>query len=227
MNSKILIIISLLVLFSLTINFVLAETANPTTITGIPTPKESPAESYTSEIYQQQKEIVSVLIPILIIISILIGIFSIIFMIRKSPKIPNLIIYGLMFLLSIVYFITVISKYFINVAKFGWIVELDFIGSALLAFLVIIFSGYLIYSLIKKENFAKRRKYALSLSSGGIISSLLVIFSLIVLSIIFPNVTGEGAIYLMLFTVVIGSVGSIILSIVGFFIDKSRRNSNK
>ena len=112
-----------MVLFSLMINLVSAEEI------GIPTPLEekTPQELEFQRDYQQQDQIVSVLLPISVVISVILGIFLMIFMIRNSPKFINLILYILIFLVSIVYFISIIFDYVFNVVKFGWIVEIDFI----------------------------------------------------------------------------------------------------
>ncbi|MBM3206784.1 MAG: hypothetical protein FJZ43_04145 [Candidatus Staskawiczbacteria bacterium] len=171
---------------------------------------------------QQQERISSVLLIISLIVSLIVGIVLMVFMIKNSPKIPNLIIHGLVFLGSVIWFISMIFGLLFQFVKYGSIPDPDIIEIGWPSILLLLFSGYLTFNLIKKQNFAEKMKYALSLSSGGIIASVLAILSVIAIGFIFNlDGLGVGLMGILIFTV--GAVGSFILGIIGFFIDKSHK----
>ncbi len=226
-KSKTIFLVSLIILLSLITNFVFAQgQVVDTTAPNIATPKDVPsiAEQNQANSRQQQERISFVLLIISLIVSLIIGIILMVFMIRNSPKIPSLIIHGLVFLGSVIWFVSMIfglSSQLVN----GGISDPDIIEIGWPSILLLIFSGYFTYSLIKKENFEKKMKYSLSLSSGGIIASVLAILSVIAIGFIFKvDGLGVGLMGILIFTV--GAVGSVILGIIGFFIDNSHKNSN-
>ena len=206
-------VFSLTILFVLFIQFVslvLAQAGIPT----VPMPREP-------QIYEPRPnaEVGGVLIIIALIISTAIGIISMIFMIKRSAKIPNLIIHGLIFLGSIIWLIMMIFNFTSQHITSGSVVDPDMIeiGWPLLFGLVI--SGYFFFGLIRKKDFAEKRKYTLGLSSGGIITLILGEISMITISIIYQfDGLGVGLLAILLFTV--GIVTSVVLGLIGYFIDK-------
>jgi hypothetical protein len=183
---------------------------------------EPPISNQNTANYRQQQNIAEVLIITSMIVSLLIGIFLMTFMIKHSAKIPNLVMYGLLFIGSIVWSIFMIFSLLFQFLKYGGIPDPDIIEMGWPFFILLVFSGYLTFNLIKKEDFAQKMKYTLSLSFGGIIASVLAILSLMTIAFIFSlDGLSVGILGILIFAV--GSIGSFILGIIGFFIDKSRK----
>jgi len=222
MKQKILLSIFTLMFLILITNTVLAEVELHNSDITTPTDEPSIVRQNTANHHQQRDIIASVLLIISLIISLIAGIFLMVFMIKHSPKIPNLVIHGLVFLGSVIWFISMIFGLLFQLVKYGSIADPDIIEIGWPSILLLLFSGYITFNLIKKQNFAERMKYALSLSSGGIITSLLAIIPVIVIGGIF-NVDGLGIGLLTILIFTIGVVGSFILGIIGFFIDKSHK----
>ena len=224
MKQKIIFSILVLIFLSLMTTFVFAEEILESHTSNIPTPVDEPsiADQNVANYQQQQERISSVLLVISLIVSLIIGIMLMVFMIRNSPKMPNLIIHGLVFLGGAIWFISMIFGLLFQFIKYGGIPDPDIIEIGWPSILLLLFSGYLTFSLIKKHNFAEKMKYALSLSSGGIIASVLAILSVIIIGTMFNlDGLGIGLMGILIFT--IGAIGSFILGIVGFFIDKSHK----
>jgi hypothetical protein len=177
---------------------------------------------------ERQKKIALSLFIILLIVSLVIVIFLMVFMIKHSPKMPNLIIHGFVLLGGVIGFISIIFELFSHYILYGGI-DLGIIVMIVkgwpLIFLLF-FSGYLTWNLIRKENFTIENKYALSLSSGGIIFFILSIISWFIYVYFLPT-SGWGAELVVILILIAGALISSILGIIGFFIDKSHKNSNK
>ncbi len=215
MNSKVIVFLFGLLL----INFAVAEElTNSNNV-----PVSSAGDSFDSEqtgmaSAKLQNTIEAVTSLFFLLLSIVIGIFLMVYMIRKSPRMPHLIIHGLIFVGSIIGMILILINVISSLITRGSIVGIDlYLGWPLP--LLLIFSGYITINLIYKENFSKKWKYVLGLSSGMIITSLLAFIFMMILSIIFQwDGLGVGIMsYLILMA---GTVLSIILGIIGFFIDK-------
>jgi len=157
---------------------------------------------------------------IALIISIALGIFSMIYMVRNSPRRLTLIIHGLVFLGSLIGVISIITNIFSGFIKYGFVIDGDIYQFGWPFPLLLLFSGYLTIHLLRKDNFAEKWKYALGLSSGMIIASVLFFIFLVMLSFVFQwDGLGVGIMFLLIFMG--SSVLSILLGIIGFFIDKS------
>ncbi len=221
MNEKIILPVFFLILISLSVLVFAQEQSTAPTV-----PQGRPYEPDTSGVRQQQGRTASVLFIVAVIASLLIGIFLMVFMIKNSPKIPNLIIHGLVFFGSVIWFVSMIFGLLSQLVKFGGIPDPDIIEIGWPFLFLLVFSGYLTFNLIRKQDFAEKMKYTLSLSSGGIIASVLAIIFMIFIGSIFNlDGLGIGLMGILIFT--IGVVSSLILGIIGFFIDKSHKTSNK
>ena len=212
MKSKILLSFLLIAILSIMVNSVFAEQILESHTSNVPTPEvETSSVNREYAQYRQQQEETSIVFLITsLIISLIIGIITMVLMIKHSPKIPSLIIYGLIFLSTLIWFFSTIFTFD------GDTIE------GLPFFLLFLLSGYFTFGLIKIEKFANKMKYALSLSTGVIITSVLAILFSIVIGVIFrldPLGTGLFAILI----VAAGAIGSFILGIVGFVIDRFRR----
>ena len=215
MNKKILIC----VLFLLLLDIVFAQES-------IPPPEQIPTERQESdgpsiseqnfiERKQQQQKTSSILYLILVIFSLAIGISSMVFMIKNPQRILNLIIHGILFLGGLIWFISII----LMLIKYGKIQDYDIIEWGWPLVIPVLLSGYLTFNLIKKEDFAERTKHAFGLSSGWIIFSFLALISLIIISFYFElDPLGVSIFGLLIF--MIGIIGSFILGIIGFIMDK-------
>ena len=187
----------------------------------IPT-EELPTYQQDTSYKQQQDKIGSFFWITSLIFSLIIGIALTIFMIKSSSKKIALFIQGLLFLGSLIWFISMIFSLFSQLIRFGGIPDPDIIENGWPILLLLIISGYFIFSIIRKENFTKKMKYTLGLFSGAITTSILAIISLFVIGIIFQqDVLGISIMFMiMLF---FGGIGSIVLGIIGFIIDKIRK----
>jgi hypothetical protein len=147
---------------------------------------------------------------------------SMMWMTKHSPKTPNLIIHGILFIGSSIWFISMVLGLLFQLIKHGAIVDPDIIqiGWPLLPLLVL--SGYTAVNLLKKEGFAQRRKYVLSLTSGGIIATILALISTIAVGAGFRiDMLGVGMMGIIVFT--IGALSTFTLGVVGYFKDRANQ----
>jgi hypothetical protein len=186
-------------------------------------PTEEPPTPHQDTSYKQLMDKIGFVFWITsLIFSLIIGIALTIFMIKSSSKKIALFIQGLLFLGSLIWFISMIFILFSQLIRFGGIPDPDMIQHGWPILLLLFISGYFIFSIIRKENFTKKMKYTLGLFSGAITTSILAIISLLVLGTIFEqDVLG---IYIMVMIILLfGGIGSVVLGIIGFIIDKIRK----
>ncbi|MBW2985280.1 hypothetical protein KY313_01330, partial [Candidatus Woesearchaeota archaeon] len=195
------------------------------------TPEIMPSEEPTEEpptypqdtSYKQQQEKIGFVFWITsLIFSLIIGIALTIFMIKGSSKKIALFIQGLLFLGSLIWFISMIFSLFSQLIRLGGIPDPDIIENGWPILLLLVISGYFIFSIIRKENFTKKMKYTLGLFSGAITTSILAIISLLVLGTIFQQ-DAFGISIMFMIMLFFGGIGSIVLGIIGFIIDKIRK----
>jgi hypothetical protein len=163
------------------------------------------------------------------IISIVISIFITRWMIKKSFRLPHLILYGLVFIGVVIYLLYIL---FSGNLQYLYLDPLEEAWSILL----LIPTSLLLYGLIRKENFEKKWKYSLNLFFGGIIFILsglvlLAFFGFIGGLLFVGNETSEfslGFAFVAAFLLpLVGTIASLILGIVGFFIDLSAHRNTK
>jgi MFS family permease len=166
----------------------------------------------------QEGKIAYALSILFIIISLIIGIISTIYIIKNPSKKMSIILYCLIFSGCLLWSFIL----FFQFIKYGTISEFSSIDGGMSTFLLLTFSGYILYNLIKKQDFLEDRKFTIGLSSGMIIASLLAIFSFLVIGYSFGlEILGIKIINIVLLTM--GAIASFILGIIGFFIDKFKK----
>src|SRR3989344_3292411 len=154
--------------------------------------------------------------------SLFIGFLCSYFMIKKSPRIPNLIIYEIIFLGSLIWLVSMIVGFSLQYSGLGNIVDSDFLILRWPSIPLLILSSFFLWGLLKKENFAQKMKYTLNLSSGSLIAFFLAILFWIIIGFAFKV---DGFIIGMqtLFYVIVGTIISLLLATIGLSIDQRRR----
>jgi hypothetical protein len=220
MNSRIILSFFVLVFLSLTISFVFAqEMVEPS---GIEPIVGSGEEEYTYEgPNTNTRTLMAVFIYGSFFVSLVIGIFLMVFFIRKPSRKLHLIIHGLTFFGSLIVISYIVFDMILQLARYGEYITSGWSTETGWPFLfLLILSGYIFFNL-RKEGFATRKKVTIGLSSGMIIISVLSITFLLLWNPVFDL---DGLVFgiLTFFMILLGTVGSFILGMVGFLIDKLR-----
>jgi hypothetical protein len=186
-----------------------------------PTNEPSIEEQNTVNYRVQQRKISSILINIALVVSLIVGAILIIFLIRNPSKNFNLVIHSLLFLGGVIWLISMIFIFLFQFIKHGEIADPDILEMGWPLILPIILSGYLVFNLVRKENFSEEMKYSLNLSSGIMIASILAIIFLKIIGYFF--MAGDyGVDILIALIFLLGIICSFILGIIGLVIDKLR-----
>lgn len=154
--------------------------------------------------------------------SVAVGIIITVFLVRKGSFIPSFILHGLLFLSSIIWLISAIVSSVAQWARLGGVVDPDVweIGWPFIVFFFV--SGYIIWNLIRqKREFSKKYRYALGLSTGFIITTLLGLLTTVVAAF-FMEWDGLGFGLAVVFMFLLGSIATFIGVIVGLVVDKRR-----
>lgn len=146
-----------------------------------------------------------------LIVSILLSIWIGIWMIKRVPRIPHIIVYGLVSIGIIAYFVYVFvsgnAKYlFYDPLEGAWPI------------LILIPTGILLFGIIKGKDFEKKWKYSLNLFFSGLSFWIIEFLILMALTYSTRNIGFTfGAYFLLPF---LGITISIILAIIGLYKDR-------
>ena len=210
-------------LILLNISFVLSEQILQGTPSNIETPKDNTISPEDQQLINQRllkEQNFNITAIILSIIAFITGIVITIFMVKKNSKILNIIIHGLIVIISAILSVTntidtinCVGSQYCSTTPIG----LFFF----VAIPTLIFSLFISWNLIKKKRYKESNKWGINLSSGMIISTLLVWIAIFVSELIIqPQFDIPASFVLVLLITPIGFSLYFILGIIGLFIDK-------
>jgi hypothetical protein len=208
MNKSLLPTLFIVLLFGLPL--VLAEEGGVAGNGGVPLSDIPPEPDYISPILSNPNG--SFLFLTLSLFSIILGVFVTRFFIKKSRKQPDLIKISLSIVTGILILI-ILAKW---IYTFGTNFSNIFVGV-----LLILSLGLLITLFLKKE-FQEKMRYTLSLYTGGILISLLVLLSSIIRYGLYPPNPGYVSLIDQDLIIVAGTILTGVLLVVGFIIDKKK-----